>query len=174
MTMHDTALKNAKLFIEKYVTIPNPKVLDVGSMDVNGTIRDLFPGGTRYVGADIETGPNVDTVIFRDKINLPANTFDYVVSSSCFEHSDFFWITFVEMVRVCKIGGYIYVNAPSSGPYHPYPVDNWRFYPDAGQALVDYARRVGFDCELVECFIHPEGEFKDFVMIVKKNGNDIL
>ena len=44
-------------------------------------------------------------------------------------------MTFKEMCRIVKPTGYIYVNAPSAGPYHMYPGDNWRFYSDAGHAL---------------------------------------
>ena len=32
-----------------------------------------------------------------------------------------------------------YLNAPSNGEFHRYPVDCWRFYPDAGGALGDLA-----------------------------------
>ena len=39
------------------------------------------------------------------------------------------------MTRIIKPSGYIYINAPTTGHYHCYPGDNWRFYSDAGQAL---------------------------------------
>lgn len=171
--MHDTARQLAKQFADKYILTPFADVLDVGSYDMNGKLYDVLPSGVIYTGIDIAPGPNVHALVTAQG-NFPFDddSFDFVVSSSCFEHDRFFWLTFIEMMRVLRPGGYIYINAPSTGPYHAYPGDCWRFYPDAGQALVDYARRVGFDCDLVECFIHPEGEFKDFVMVVKKNGND--
>jgi SAM-dependent methyltransferase len=70
-----------------------------------------------------------------DLFPFPDESFDLIVSTSCFEHDPCFWMTFREMARVIKKGGYIYMNAPSNGPYHGYPGDNWRFYSDAGQAL---------------------------------------
>ena len=70
-----------------------------------------------------------------DPFPFPDESFDLIVSTSCFEHDPCFWMTFREMGRIIKKGGYIYVNAPSNGPYHGHPGDNWRFYSDAGQAL---------------------------------------
>ncbi len=77
---------------------------------------------------------------------------DCVVSSSQMEHDDFFWMTFLEYVRIIKPGGFIYINAPSNGYYHRYPNDNWRFYPDCGHVLVRWAKRNGYEVELVESF----------------------
>jgi hypothetical protein len=36
---------------------------------------------------------------------------------------------------VLRPGGLLYVNAPSGGEYHAWPVDCYRFYDDAWGAL---------------------------------------
>ena len=81
-----------------------------------------------------------------------------------------FWVSFLEMVRVLKPGGHLYINAPSNGGYHGFPLDHWRFYPDAGLALQDWARRMDQDVTLVESFIAPQQEawFNDCVMVFAK------
>lgn len=141
--MHDTAMLAGSLFGKVYGK-KGMKVLDVGGQDVNGSLRAPFERllDAEYICMDIEKHPSVDIVIKPgDGFPFDDETFDLIVSTSCFEHDPCFWMTFREMCRVVKKGGFIYVNAPSNGPYHGYPGDNWRFYSDAGQALAYWASR---------------------------------
>jgi SAM-dependent methyltransferase len=152
--MHHSAYVNAEKFYHKYCedNIENKKILDVGSYDVNGTMKPIFQKG-EYIGLDMEQGPNVDIVGVSHKIPFEKDEFDIVISSSCFEHDDMFWISFQEMCRVLKPGGYMYVQAPSNGPYHGWPGDNWRFYIDSWKALEKWGKKLGYDIELVEHYI---------------------
>ena len=170
--MHTTAEKNALWFFEKYVNKENQtKILEIGSRG-NSTIRNLKPDNSEYIGLDIEEGYNVD-VISTDRYKLPFddNTFDYVVSSSCFEHDECFWITYLEIIRILKPGGLFYLNAPSNGPYHAHPGDCWRFYLDAGDALVNWAKYNGYEKnKVLEKFIgKAEVEvWEDYVCVFQK------
>jgi len=165
--MHHSAYVNAEKFYHKYCekNIENKKILDVGSYDVNGTMKPIFEKG-QYVGLDMEAGPNVDIVGVSHNIPFEKDEFDIIISSSCFEHDDMFWISFQEMCRVLKHGGYMYVQAPSNGPYHGWPGDNWRFYIDSWKALEKWGKKLGFDIELVEHYIddttphHPNEGFR--------------
>lgn len=152
--MHYSAYANAEKFYEKYCknNIQNKKVLDVGSYDVNGTMKPIFEK-SQYIGLDMEEGPNVDVVGVSHDIPFGEDEFDIVISSSCFEHDDMFWISFQEMCRVLKPGGYMYIQAPSNGPYHGWPGDNWRFYIDSWKALEKWGKKLGYDIELVEHYI---------------------
>jgi SAM-dependent methyltransferase len=152
--MHYSAYANAEKFYEKYckINIENKKILDVGSYDVNGTMKPIFEKG-QYVGLDMEEGPNVDIVGVSHDIPFEQDEFDIVISSSCFEHDDMFWVSFQEMCRVLKPGGYMYIQAPSNGPYHGWPGDNWRFYIDSWKALEKWGKKLGYDIELVEHYI---------------------
>lgn len=134
--MHYTALKCGEAFAETYGE-KNKIVIDVGGKNVNGSLKEFFINkGMKYICVDIEVHESVDIVIKPgDKLPFENNTIDLIVSTSCFEHDPCFWLTFKEFTRVIKDDGYIYVNAPTNGPYHTYPGDNWRFYLDAGQAL---------------------------------------
>ena len=165
--MHHSAYVNAEKFYHKYCeyNIEDKKILDVGSYDVNGTMKPIFEKG-QYVGLDTESGPNVDIVGVSHNIPFEKDEFDIIISSSCFEHDDMFWISFQEMCRVLKPGGYMYVQAPSNGPYHGWPGDNWRFYIDSWKALEKWGKKLGFDIELVEHYIddttphHPNEGFR--------------
>jgi len=163
--MHAEAYNEAEKFVKDYLsTQHNIKVLDVGSYDVNGTLKPLFAKDSwEYHGLDIEEGKNVDIVGDLYKFPIKANTYDVIVSTSCFEHVKFFWQTFNEMCRVLKKGGLIYICAPSTGVYHKYPVDCWRFYADSYQALAEWNGGV----KLLEQHL-IEGEFKDNIGIFVK------
>jgi hypothetical protein len=60
---------------------------------------------------------------------------------------------FIEIQRVLKPEGLFYLNAPSNGTYHRYPVDCWRFYPDSGVALSHWGQKNGYNTQLIESFV---------------------
>lgn len=171
--MHPTALTHCRTFFDTYLRdIARPVIVDIGSQDINGSLRQVAPPVCQYVGVDFIEGKGVDVVLDDPyKFPIPDDFADAVVSSSCFEHSQFFWLTFLEAIRILKPSGLLYLNVPSNGPYHRHPTDNWRFYPDAGRALNEWARRSGYDSTLLESFIGwQEGDvWNDFVAVLLKS-----
>lgn len=120
---------------------------------------------------DVEHGKGVDLMIDPLKPLPIRDSFsDITLSSSQMEHDKFFWKTFLELVRITKNGGYIYVSAPSNGKYHSYPIDCWRFYPEAGLALAEWATVNGFQCTLIESFTagRMSDDWNDYVGIFQK------
>ena len=97
------------------------------------------------------------------KVPLEDNYADVVVSGQMFEHCEFFWLSFLEMVRVVRPGGYIFLIAPMHGKVHRYPVDCWRFYPDAYAALAKWGK-----VELVDAWTEPTDQWHDQVGAFKK------
>lgn len=165
--MHRTAYRNCKRFADKYLkSSEHHKILDVGSYDVNGSLQRIFMKDKwDYTGCDKEQGPNVDVVLEADTFPWSDKSFTCVVSSSCFEHDTAFWITFNEMERVTTDGGYIYLCTPSSGPYHGYPLDCWRFHKDAYKALEKWNDKM----KLIESYIDSsDSKWKDNVGIFQK------
>ncbi|MFO1104300.1 MAG: methyltransferase domain-containing protein [Methylocystis sp.] len=168
--MHDTAYEIGRLFFEAYGR-SDQLIVEFGSCDVNGSLRDFCPEGAAYLGLDIGKGPSVDIFLDEGKpIPLRDEFADIVVSSSVLEHDRFFWDSFLEMARVLKPGGILYLNVPSNGYFHRYPADCWRFYPDSGKALEALARTRGYPFTLVECFIaeRKSDVWNDFVAIYAK------
>ena len=97
------------------------------------------------------------------KIPLENQTADIVLCGQMFEHCEFFWLTFTEMIRLLKPNGYLFLIAPSSGPIHQYPVDCYRFYPDAFRALAKYGK-----CNLIEMWLDLRGPWRDLVGIFRQ------
>lgn len=183
--MHATAIKSGSFFAQSYGGI-GKVVIDIGGQDVNGSLRVFFENlGMKYICVDIEPHKSVDIVVKPgDKLPFENSSIDIIVSTSCFEHDPCFWITFKEMTRITKLGGFIYVNAPTNGPYHCHPGDNWRFYSDAGQALAywssfQFSNETIFPVKIVETFhILPKNDvWLDFICIwerVDEKQTDIV
>jgi SAM-dependent methyltransferase len=175
--MHPTAMSNCAAFFRCYGPILQagtaPTVLDIGAQDVNGSLRSVVPEGFGYVGVDFVAGKGVD-VILHDPYSLPFETgsADVILSSSCFEHSEMFWVLFLEILRVLKPGGLFYLNVPSNGDFHRWPVDCWRFYPDSGRALVAWALRCKVDVALLESYTSTQNgdQWNDFVAVFVKDS----
>ena len=172
--MHDTALFYGKKFFENYLVKPS-KILDIGSKDENGSLRKYTKDTHEYIGIDMTNGNNVD-IVQKDPYILPFedNTFDAITSTSVFEHSGMFWVLSNEIFRVLKPNGVFYLNAPSNGPYHTYPEDCYRFYPDAGNGILEWGIRSGFkNLIILESFIgnKKNDNWNDFICIFLKDFN---
>ncbi|WOO31846.1 methyltransferase domain-containing protein [Diaphorobacter limosus] len=170
--MHPSAMDNGRLFFDAYAAkIDSGIVVDIGSQDVNGSLREVCPPHLQYIGVDFADAKGVD-VVLQDPYRLPFadDSVDVVVSSSCFEHSEFFWVLFLEILRVLKKPGLFYLNAPSNGTFHRYPVDCWRFFPDSGAALVNWGLHNKVDVCLLETYIRKQNEavWSDCVSIFLK------
>jgi SAM-dependent methyltransferase len=175
--MHPTAMQNCQQFFDCYgdaikQLVPRAKVIEIGSQDVNGSLRACCPPQFEYIGVDFVAGKGVD-VILEDpyKLPFPDECADVLVSSSCFEHSEMFWLIYLEMMRVLKPGGLLYLNVPSNGEFHRWPVDCWRFYPDSGRALVTWAKRNGMQPEMLESYTSTQigDQWNDFVAVFLKD-----
>ncbi|MBS0481858.1 MAG: methyltransferase domain-containing protein [Proteobacteria bacterium] len=171
--MHDTAFQIGCRAIDIYAGQPRPDILEIGSYDVNGSLRGHTGPDVNYVGVDFEPGPGVDIVVKPGAaLPLEHGRFDLVIASSALEHDPAFWNTFLEMCRAAKAGGHIYINVPSNGVVHRYPLDCWRFYPDSGRALAAWARSQGLKVSLVESFVamRQDDIWNDFVAVFRKAG----
>lgn len=79
----------------------NVDVLDIGSLDINGSVRDMFHGGT-YIGVDVGPGRGVDVVAFGQDLTYPDRSFDVCLSAECMEHNPEWVATFANMVRMSR------------------------------------------------------------------------
>ena len=170
--MHASSLENMYLCFERFIVgsafeqQERVSVLDVGGSDYNGSYREVFADPRyAYTAADITDGPGVHLVI-QDPYRLPLDdrSVDIVISGQMLEHCEFFWLAFGEMVRVLRPGGFIFLIAPSSGPEHRYPVDCYRFYPDAYRALARYA-----NCAVLDIWLDERGPWRDLVGVFARH-----
>lgn len=140
--MHTSSLEHVDRLVRKYMDEQNElSVFDLGSLDINGTYKPFFnKPHWRYTGIDLTPGANVDIVLTSPyRLPLPSSSADIVISGQAFEHIEFFWLTWLEIARVLKPSGLVFLLAPSRGFEHRFPQDCWRFYPDGYRALAKYA-----------------------------------
>jgi SAM-dependent methyltransferase len=172
--MHPSAAKFAKLFFDQYLPVlpleeghspMTRRVLEVGAGS-DGTFRELAQNRLEYIPIDRAQSEDPNTPY---RFDYADESIDIIVCSSVFEHDIFFWVTFLECMRVLKPQGLLYLQAPSNGPDHKYPVDCWRFYPDSGKALEKWARYNNYRPLLLETFINATCEesngWRDWVSV---------
>jgi SAM-dependent methyltransferase len=133
-------------FVAQVQAMTRPAILEIGSRNVTGvTRRGLFPHASESVGFDILSGPGVDVVGDAHRLtdHFPADRFDVVFALSVFEHLLFPWKAVIEINKVMKPGGLVFVTTHPAWPSHELPWDFWRFQPSAFQAL--FHRATGFE-----------------------------
>ena len=117
------------------------RVLEVGSYDVNGSVRPtiLALEPISYTGVDQSAGPGVDRVVGATELveTFGTGSFDVVISTEMLEHVVEWKPIIVELVNVLAPGGLLVLTTRSVGfPYHPYPVDTWRYTVEAMQQIL--------------------------------------
>lgn len=144
--MHESSMDKMLTFKKKYLEGRKNEalcILDLGSMDINGSYRDHFDiTPWKYHGLDMAPGKNVDIVLKNPYSwdEIKSNSIDIIISGQAFEHIEYFWITMLEIARILKPEGMCCLIAPSGGFEHRYPVDCWRFYPDGFASMARFAR----------------------------------
>lgn len=140
--MHESVMEYVAGAIERY-GLATGRTLELGSADVNGSVRPLFSG--EYIGIDHSEAAGVDMVMSAAALTFDDASFDTVVSTSMLEHDPAFWRTLPEVARVLRPGGHLVLTTVATGfPYHNGP-DYWRFEMDTVAILADLAECVVLD-----------------------------
>lgn len=127
--------------IQKWVEIVKRKyipssgrVLEVGSLDINGSVRQFFGDATEYIGVDMQSGAGVDIVLNAHDFlrRFAKRSFDTILCLEMLEHDDNPFKTIKNLHSLLKKGGFLIISTPTTGfPYHPYPKDYFRYTKDA-------------------------------------------
>lgn len=157
--MHPTSMETMKQFVEEY-DLEEAKVVDIGSLDINGSYRDLFTG--EYIGVDLAPGKNVDVIMDSPEWEALKDV-DAVISGQTLEHVADGPKLMKSMFDVLKPGGMLCVIAPSSGPPHEHPIWVGVFGIPRMTDLV-----IGAGFEVIRCDINPEGEWHDCCCVARK------
>lgn len=107
--MHDAVMKWVRQTRPETVGA----VLEFGSLNINGTVRDLFEDADSYVGVDLQEGPDVD-VIGDAATWQPDEPVDVVVCTEVFEHASN-WPQIVSNAFEALAGGGVLI-ATMAGP----------------------------------------------------------
>lgn len=140
--MHKASHKYMKKYVEKYFDLENKHtVCDVGSFDVNGSYKNIFPKSWKYTGVDLSKGKNVDLVMKSNyKIPSEDECFDYVISGQTLEHCKNPFRLVKEMARILRADGIIIIVAPYKIHVHNYPIDCFRFLPEGIKSIMEEAQ----------------------------------
>jgi SAM-dependent methyltransferase len=115
-----------------------PTVLDYGCAD--RPYRQFLPAGVRYVGADLEGNPEADLILSPDgRVPVEDGSYDAVLSTQVLEHVQDPELYLAECFRVLRPGGRLLLSTHGVFPYHPDPVDLWRWTCAGLQTAVERA-----------------------------------
>ena len=92
----------------------NKSVLDVGSLDINGSNRYLFDNCS-YYGIDVGDGPNVDFVSKAHEFQAVDSSYDVIISTECFEHDMYYQLSLVSIIRMIKTDGLFIFTCATDG-----------------------------------------------------------
>jgi hypothetical protein len=88
-------------------------VVEIGSKNVNGSVRPLFPGAS-YVGVDVVEGPCVD-VVADGAVFKPAVPPDCIVCCEVLEHAENAQEMVANAVDILQPGGQVIITCASDG-----------------------------------------------------------
>ena len=89
----------------KYNEYFNDEILEVGSYNINGSIKDTFGSDSKkYIGVDWREGPNVDVVSLAHEMKFD-HQFNAVLSASMLEHDPYWKDSITNMVNILKQDG---------------------------------------------------------------------
>lgn len=93
-------------------------VLEIGSLDINGSVRPLFPHAEHYHGLDLVAGDGVDEVADASQWT-PPRTYDVVVSAEVLEHAPTWREILTMMWTATAPGGTLLMTcaAPGRAPH---------------------------------------------------------
>lgn len=146
--MHESVMTFVAGIVEDY-DLAERSVLEVGSLDVNGSTRSLFHGP--YVGIDMQPGVGVDYVVNAHDLPrgfpgprplaAPVTCFDVIVCAEMLEHDDAPWLSLAGMRHSIQSDGFLIVTARGYDdrgcfPLHSYPHDLWRYSVEGMRALL--------------------------------------
>lgn len=147
--MHDAALS---FVVEALIGLAfqngGKAICEIGSRDVNGSVRPLFAGCEVYVGVDVRGGSGVDVVADGADYGQP-ESFDLVLSTETLEHAIDAREIVLNAYRILKPGGTFIVTcaAPNRAPHGNDGGDvRGEFYQGVDmEALKGWFSEAGFD-----------------------------
>ena len=174
--MHDSALESFIEFKKIYLDNKQSKkiaITEIGSQAINSSVKNSLNEKYDYTGVDITAGENVD-IVLKDPYKLPFSdeSIDVVISISTFEHTEFFWLTYLEILRILKPDGLFFLNVPSNSKFHRHSSDSWRFYPDSSIALEKWGIKNNYNPKVLEHYTNLENGrdiWNDYVSITIKD-----
>lgn len=130
-----------------HVPLGDLKVLEFGSLDINGSIRSILePMSSLYVGVDMQNGPGVDVVADASTFSHE-KSFDVVACCEVFEHAENWRQIIDNSHRLLRNGGLFIATMAGEGrrPHSAIdenPIREWEYYANVGAWELGRALRI--------------------------------
>jgi len=134
-----------RTFRDRVALAPGSRLLDVGGRDRSKVgDRQEFPGAKMTV-IDVLPGPRVDVVGDAHEMSwlFPTDHFDFIHSRSVFEHLLMPWKVALEINKILKPGGLVFISTHQTIGLHDQPWDFLRFSKDAWPGF--FNKETGFE-----------------------------
>ena len=105
--------KNLRKNLPEFFT--GTRVVELGSLDINGSLREFFDSPIRYLGVDLDRGPGVDWTGFAHLFAERSGEWDAVVSAEMFEHDRYWDRSWLNMTRLARPGGLVAFSCATTG-----------------------------------------------------------
>lgn len=115
------------------------RVLDIGGRARSQIDRRKEFPNKEIIVTDIMAGDNVDVVCDAHQVSghFAYGSFDAVQSTSVFEHLLMPWQVVLEINKILRVGGLLYIHTHQTLGLHDMPCDFWRYSRDAWPALLN-------------------------------------
>lgn len=158
-------------FVGRFATNDAISVVEIGSRDINGSVRCHFPAAT-WTGLDLYSGPSVDVI--SDALDYtPADLVDTIIIAEVFEHCSYWGEILNHVISWLKPGGRIIITCGGIGRDPHSAIDGGELRPDEYYANISadslaeelhYAGFVGIEASVNE-------HWKDTYAIAQKYGH---
>lgn len=152
---------NWSSYLEKMFNKEGMEILEVGARNVTGDVlRNRF-SKANYTGFDYYPGENVDVVGDAHELSSYFNKkFDLIFCSAVFEHLAMPWKVSLEMVKLLKTNGYVFIETHYSYSSHERPWHFFQFSENALDAL--FPEKFGMQCIKKGCSNLIVGRFSEY------------
>lgn len=124
--MHVEAYHAAARLLDA-VPLGGARVLELGSYNVNGSVRPLLAGATAVIGLDVRPGPGVDVVADAAGYVAP-EPFDLIITTEMLEHAPDPAAILDRCWQNLRPGGWLVITAAGPGR-QPHSCDGWPTLP---------------------------------------------
>jgi SAM-dependent methyltransferase len=160
--MHTEAYTYTREALARCGGATSKAILEIGSININGSARDLCAGAAHYWGIDLVAGPGVDQVIDAAAYDGGAR-YDLVISNEVLEHAPLPMLVLRCAAQALRRGGYLILTCAGEGR-KPHSADGSE-HPHEGEHyanidLSDLAGEVlaaGFDLINLD-YLYPPGD----------------
>jgi SAM-dependent methyltransferase len=131
-------------------------VLEIGSLDINGSVRSLFDeltsDGGSFFGIDLQEGPGVDLVADAS-VYKTDKQFDIVVCAEVFEHTAV-WPKIVKNAHSMLVPGGMFIATMAGEGRPPHsaidenPIRSWEYYKNVTSHDLKEKLAIFSDCEV--------------------------